>query len=182
MGKRKVSIVSILALLVGFSGLGLGAYSLYNYQQLINQVEPLRPLVRVFSSTSSSIPSTTYTTVDFNVIDFDVTGDFNIITDRFICPSSGYYLVSVMITFTPMYDGEFISAGAYSEGVFEAGSYAQASHTNVLSTGFTDVVYLNAGDYLEVKVYHSGSTARLVYGNSAGTYTYLTITAVDNLN
>ena len=182
MGKRKVSIVSILALLVGFSGLGLGVYSLYNYQQLINQVEPLRPLVRVFSSTSSSIPSTTYTTVDFNVIDFDVTGDFNIITDRFICPSSGYYLVSVMITFTPMYDGEFISAVAYSEGVFEAGSYAQASHTNVLSTGFTDVVYLNAGDYLEVKVYHSGSTARLVYGNSAGTYTYLTITAVDNLN
>ena len=93
MGKRKVSIVSILALLVGLSGLGLGVYSLYNYQQLINQVEPLRPLVRVFSSTSSSIPSTTYTTVDFNVIDFDVTGDFNINTDRFICQSSGYYLV-----------------------------------------------------------------------------------------
>ena len=182
MGKRKVSIFSVFVLIVGLSGLGLGAYSLYNYQQLINQVEPLRPLVRVFSSASSSIPSTTYTIVDFNVIDFDVTGDFNIITDRFICPSSGYYLVSVMITFTPMYDGEFISAVAYSEGVFEAGSYSQASHTNVLSTGFTDVVYLNAGDYLEVKVYHSGSTARLVYGNSAGTYTYLTITAVDNLN
>jgi len=182
MGKRKVSIVSILALLLGLSGLGLGVYSLYNYQQLINQVEPLRPLVRVFTSTSSSIPSTTFTTVNFDVVDFDVTGDFNIVTDRFICPSSGYYLVSVMVTFTPMYDGEFISAVAYSEGVFEAGSYAQASHTNVLSTGFTDVVYLNAGDYLEVKVYHSGSTARLVYGNSAGTYTYLTITAVDNLN
>ncbi len=32
MGKRKVSIVSILALLVGLSGLGLGVYSLYNYQ------------------------------------------------------------------------------------------------------------------------------------------------------
>jgi len=182
MGKRKVSTVSILALLLGLSGLGLGVYSLYNYQQLINQVEPLRPLVRVFTSTSSSIPSTTFTTVNFDVVDFDVTGDFNIVTDRFICPSSGYYLVSVMVTFTPMYDGEFISAVAYSEGVFEAGSYAQASHTNVLSTGFTDVVYLNAGDYLEVKVYHSGSTARLVYGNSAGTYTYLTITAVDNLN
>ena len=179
MGKRKVSIVSILALLVGLSGLGLGGYSLYNYQQLINQVEPLRPLVRVFASTSSSIPSTTSTTVNFNVVDFDVTGDFNIVTDRFICPSSGYYLVSVMVTFTPMYDGEYILAAALSEGVLEAGSYAQASHTNVLSTGFTDIVYLSAGDYLEVSVYHSGSTARLVYGNSAGTYTYLTITAVD---
>ena len=182
MGKRKVSVFSVLVLIIGLSGLGLGVYSLYNYQQLINQVEPLRPLVRVFTSTSSSIPSTTFTTVNFDVVDFDVTGDFNIVTDRFICPSSGYYLVSVMVTFTPMYDGEYILAVAYSEGVFEAGSYAQASHTNVLSTGFTDVVYLNAGDYLEVKVYHSGSTARLVYGNSAGTYTYLTITAVDNLN
>ena len=182
MGKRKVSIFSILTVIIAISGLGVGAYSLYNYQQLINQVEPPRPLVRVFTSVSTSIPSTTYTTVNFDVVDFDVTSDFNIITDRFICPSSGYYLVSVMVTFTPMYDGEYILAVAYSEGVFEAGSYAQASHTNVLSAGFSDIVYLNAGDYLEVRVYHSGSTPRFIYGNSAGTYTYLTITAVDNLN
>jgi len=180
MGKRKVSIFSILTFLVGISGLGLGVYSLYNYQQLITQVEPPRPLVRVFVSASSSIPSTTYTTVNFDVIDFDVTGDFNIMTDRFISPSSGYYLISVMVTFTPMYDGEYILAAAYSEGGYEAGSYAQASHTNVLSTGFTDIVYLSIGEYLEIRVYHSGSTARFVYGNSAGTYTYLTITAVDN--
>ena len=180
MGKRKVSIFSILVLIVGLSGLGVGVYSLYNYQQLINQMESPKPLVRVFASFSSSIPSTTFTTVNFDVIDFVVTSDFNIMTDRFICPSSGYYLVSAMITFTPMYDGEYILAVAFSEGVLKAGSYAQASHTNVLSTGFTDIVYLSAGDYLEVQVYHSGSTARFVYGNSAGTYTYLTITAVDN--
>jgi len=180
MGKRKVSIVSILALIIGVSGFGLAAYSLYNYQQLINQVEPPKPLVRVYTSVSISIPSTTYTTLNFNVEDYDVTGDFNMLTDRFISPSSGYYRVSLMVTFTPMYDGEIILAVALSEGVFESGCYAQASHTNVLSAGFTDIIYLDAGDYLEVQVYHTGGTPRFVYGNSAGTYTYLTITAEDN--
>jgi len=187
MEKRKVSIFSVLVLIVGVSGLGLGVYSLYNYQQLINQVEPLinpveppKTLLRVFVNASTVIPDDIFTTVDFNAIDFDVTGDFNITTNRFICPSSGYYLVSAMITFFNMSVGEIIIAYAISEGVFKSGSYAQASHTYPLSTGFTDVVYLNVGGYLYVGVYHTGSAPRDMYGNPAGTYTYVTITAVDN--
>ncbi|MHA1320092.1 MAG: hypothetical protein ACTSQ1_09800, partial [Promethearchaeota archaeon] len=99
MGKRKISIFSILTVIIAISGLGLGVYSLYNYQQFVNQVEPQSPLVRATLTISYSIPSTTWTTINFNVLDYDETGDFNIITNRFICPTSGYYLVSGMVTF-----------------------------------------------------------------------------------
>ncbi|MBY8987584.1 MAG: hypothetical protein KGD61_03940 [Candidatus Lokiarchaeota archaeon] len=57
MGKRKVSIISILALIVGFSGLGLSVYSLYNYQQLINQVEPPKSLVRAYLNSDYAVSS-----------------------------------------------------------------------------------------------------------------------------
>ena len=181
VGKRKVSIVSILALIVGLSGLGLGVYSLYNYQQLVNQVEPPRSLARASLAFSYSIPSTTWTTINFDVLDYDETGDFNIITNRFICPTSGYYLVSGMVTLI-MQDGETIQLAAFREGVYEAGSLAHASHSDGVSTGFTDIVYLNVSDYLELRAHHTGSGSRSIFGNAEGTYTYLTITAVDNLN
>ena len=42
--------------------------------------------------------------MNFDVLDYDETGDFNLTTDRFICPTSGYYLVSGMVTFGSMLD------------------------------------------------------------------------------
>jgi len=182
MGERKVSVFSVLVLIVGLSGLGVGAYSLYNYQQLISQVEPPKPLARAYLDSGYAITGLGWEVVNFDVLDYDKTGDFNITTDRFICPTSGYYLISGMVTFTFIDDGESIFVAAYREGVFEAGSAAQASYLSTLSTGFTDIVYLNAGDYVELWAYHTASAARTIEGSSAGTYTYLTIAATDILN
>ena len=175
MGKRKVSIFSVLVLIVGLSGLGLGVYSLYNYQQLVSQLESPKPLARAFLATSYSMLDTVWEKVDFDVLDYDVSGDFNITTDRFICPTSGYYLISCMLTFSPMQDGETIKVGVFTESVFEAGSVAHASYTSDLSAGFTDIIFLNAGDYVEFGAYHTGAGLRSIYGSTAGTYTYFTI-------
>ena len=175
MGKRKVSTFSVLVLIVGLSGLGVGVYSLYNNQQLVSQLESPKPLARACLVTSYSTPNGLWFKVDFDVLEYDVSGDFNIITDRFICPTSGYYLISGMITFTAMQDGETISVAAFREGVREAGSIVHAAHTNILSVGFTDIIYLNAGDYVELQAYHTGGASRTIYGSTAGTYTYFTI-------
>lgn len=182
VGKRKGLIVSILALIVGFSGLGFGAYSLYNYQQLINQVEPSKPLARAFLNSSYEISGFTLNVVNFTVLDYDTTGDFNITTDRFICPTSGYYLISGMITYSSMDGGEIIYLAARREGVIEAGCFAQASHVGELSTGFSDIVYLNEGDYVELVTQQISLILKTIYGDSAGTYTYFTIVATDILN
>ena len=172
MRKRKVSIVSILALIIGLSGLGLGAYSLY-------QVISPKPLARAFVSSGHSVPDHNWTVVDFDVEDYDVTSDFNIVTDRFICPTSGYYLISGKVKFVTMLDGEAIVVAVFREGVSEIESSVYGSNTVSLSTNFVDVVYLNAGDYVELRVYHTGSFSRSIYGNTEGTYTYLTIEATD---
>ncbi len=182
MGKRKVSIFSILALIVGLSGLGLGVYSLYNYQQLVNQVEPPRPLARAYLNFGYMFSSGSYNLVNFDVLDYDETGDFNLMTDRFICPISGYYLISGMVTFGGMQDGEAIFAAAFIEGVLKAWIIARAAHSTILSTSFTDIVYLNEGDYVELRAYHTGSGPREIFGDSQGIYTYLTIAATDILN
>ena len=175
MGKRKVSIFSVLVFIIALSGLGLGAFSLYNYQQLVIQLEQPKPLARAFLTTSYSTTNGLWLKVDFDVIEYDVSGDFNILTDRFICPTSGYYLISGKVTFSSMQDGEVINIAAFSEGVREAGSVTHAAHANIVSVGFTDIVHLNAGDYVELSAYHSGSAARTIYGSTAGTYTYFTI-------
>jgi len=175
MGKRKVSIFSVLVFIIALSGLGLGAFSLYNYHQLVIQLEQPKPLARAFLTTSYSTTNGLWLKVDFDVIEYDVSGDFNILTDRFICPTSGYYLISGMVTFSSMQDGEVINIAAFSEGVREAGSVTHAAHANIVSVGFTDIVHLNAGDYVELSAYHSGSASRTIYGSTAGTYTYFTI-------
>ena len=182
VGKRKGLIVSILALIVGFSGLGFGAYSLYNYQQLINQVEPSKPLARAFLNSSYEISGFALNVVNFTVLDYDTTGDFNITTDRFICPTSGYYLISGMIMFSSMNDGEIIYVATRREGILEAGSTAQASTNGGISTGFSDIVYLNEGDYVELLAFHTVTGQRTLYGDSTGAYTYLTIVATDIFN
>ena len=182
MGKRKVSIFSILALILGLSGLGLGVYSLYNYQQLISQVEPPNPLARAFLNSGYVISSGSWMVVNFDVLDYDTTGDFNLMTDRFICPISGYYLISGMLTFSIMTDGEAIFVAAFIEDILKAWNAVRAAHSTILTTSFTDIVYLNEGDYVELRAYHTGSGPRAIFGDSEGIYTYLTITATDILN
>ena len=172
VGKRKVSIFSVLVLIIGLSGLGLGAYSLY-------QVISPKPLARAFVSSGHSVPDHNWTVVDFDIVDYDVTSDFNIVTDRFVCPTSGYYLISGKVKFVIMLDGEAIFVAVFREGVSEIESSVYGSNTVSLSTNFADIVYLNAGDYVEVRVYHTGSLSRSIYGNTEGTYTYLTIEATD---
>ena len=182
MGKRKVSFFSVFVLIIGLSGFGLGAYSLYNYQQLISQVEPPRPLARAHLYFSYEISSGSYTVVNFDVLDYDETGDFNLTTDRFICPISGYYLVSGMVTFGGMQDGEVIYVAAFIEGALKAWIIAGAFNSTILSTSFTDIVYLYEGDYVELRAYHTGIGPREIFGDTEGVYTYLTIAATDILN
>jgi len=182
MGERKVSIFSVLVLIVSLSGLGVGAYSLYNYQQLVTQVESPKPLARAFLDFSYAIPGFVWNVVNFTVLDYDTTSDFNIATDRFICPTSGYYLISGMIMFSSMNDGEIIYVATRREGILEAGSTAQASTNGGISTGFSDIVYLNEGDYVELLAFHTVTGQRTLYGDSTGAYTYLTIVATDIFN
>jgi len=175
MGKKKVSFFSVLVLIVALLGLGLGGYSLYNYQQLVRQVGTPKPLARAFLATSYSMLDTVWEKVDFDVLEYDVSGDFNILSDQFICPTSGYYLISGMVTFSSMQDGEIINIAVFSEGVRETGSVTHAAHANIVSVGFTDILHLNVGDYVELGVYHTGAGLRSIYGSAAGTYTYFTI-------
>ena len=175
MGKKKVSFFSVLVFIVALLGLGVGVYSLYNYQQLVSQIESPKPLTRAFVVTSYSMLDTVWEKIDFDALDYDVNGDFNLITDRFTCPTGGYYLISVMLTFSDMLDGETIRVGVFSEAVFEARSVAHASHATDLSVGFTDIVFLNAGEYIEFGAYHTGAGQRSIFGDSIGTYTYITI-------
>jgi len=175
VGKRKVSIFSVLVLIVGISGLGLGVYSLY-------RIESPKPLARAFVSSGFSVLDSNWTVVNFDVVDYDVTSDFNILTNRFICPTSGNYLISGRVTFVIMLDGEAFWVGVFREDIMVVESSVYGHSTVSLSTNFADIVYLNGGDYNEVRVYHTGSFSRSIYGNTDGTYTYITIAATDILN
>ena len=186
MVERKGSVFGIITLIIGIAGLGLGGYSLYSNLQILNQTnvqEENQSITRVFKSGSTVISENTWWKIDFDVLDFDVYNNFNIITDVFNCTNPDYYQISGLITFVLLQDGEEAYAAIVkNNAINEAINIVHASNTGAISTGVVDIVYLSEGDTIELQTYHTGSGGRGVYGSPNGVYTYLSIAFIGNPN
>ena len=177
MVERKGSVFGIITLIIGIAGLGLGGYSLYSNLQLQSQInvhEDDQSIARVFKSGSTVISENTWWKNDFDVLDFDLYNNFNIITDVFNCTNPGYYQISGLITFVLLQDGEEAYAAIVkNNAINEAIKIVHASNTGAISTGVVDIVYLSEWDTIEIKNYYTGIGSRGVYGSPNGSYNYL---------
>jgi hypothetical protein len=117
-----------------------------------------------------SIPDSTYTVLALNVTDFDGLGEYDAASYRFTALSAGYYQVNASVKF----------AGASGGARFME---VRRNGTTVLGTAIqnvgdvyyrimncSDVVYLNAGDYLEVYVWQSSGAVLSVVAEAPYTF------------
>jgi len=136
---------------------------------------------RVFRTSSYLITPNLWHTVNFDESDFNVGNNFDLSIDSFNCTYAGYYLISGKVTLELLQDGErMLVAIARNTTTLEAGTSTHASYLGFISAGVVDILYLNEGDLIQLRVYHTDSISRNVFGNSYGTYTYFSITLIED--
>jgi len=116
-------------------------------------------LVRAYPSATTSVPTTTFTQIPFNTESYDVDGDYNTGTYRFVAPTTGYYLAVFEGHFTTQTDGAFIELIFRKNGSAYSTTYRHAGNTTNSGSNNVDIIYMTSSQYLECWAYQtSGST------------------------
>lgn len=107
-------------------------------------------LLRVTAPEGQMI-GTTLTTVNFTASIFDRNSNFDLVTDRFIAPTAGYYLVIC----TLHSDTSVTEQGRYAYigkngGIYELIGASKVSPLNSYAISGSTIVSLNPGDYVSV--------------------------------
>jgi len=129
---------------------------------------------RAHRSGDQTIPNETWTKVQLDVEDYDVAGEFDNTTNyRFTATSAGYYLVTAAATFSDIPDGKDAAVAIETTGgntKCRAIAYSSGSTDVLIAPVVADIVYLNAGEYLELWVAHHGGAGIEVVGGTWATY------------
>ena len=109
----------------------------------------VKPMFSAYQSVAQSLTASTWTKLNFQSEEFDLTNAYDTTTMRFTPQKSGYYQVSCSM-YVPGTPG-FIQTGVYKNG----SAYKYGTTTNTVSTLTTTtqscIVYLNGTtDYIEI--------------------------------
>lgn len=118
---------------------------------------------RAYLSSNQSIPSGTDTKVLFDTETFDVDGEYDNTTNyRFTATNAGYYLITSKIMFINKQSGKIYvnriyvnGSTCYEQHVISEGTVINYGHSVTLP----EIVYLAAGDYVEIFAYQNTGSA-----------------------
>lgn len=137
--------------------------------------EPYKSRIRANRAISyQAIPAYSEVKVEFNAKTYDGLGEFDEVTNyRFTAKKAGYYLVHTQLRWTSLVVDEYYASSIKKNNVMITSNDFRTPTTLSYMQAFSDIVYLSAGDYIEVFVYNgSGTEARLTPN---GPYTILAI-------
>ncbi|HRT83932.1 MAG TPA: hypothetical protein P5523_04775, partial [Bacteroidales bacterium] len=133
---------------------------------------------RFTKTTSQSIPTNTDTLIDYETVDYDTHGAFNLSTDRYTAPLAGYYAIAVSTEYAANGTGQRATQLYKNGSLFcELGAHATVSASFTSRVFGNTTLYLNAGDYLELYGYQS-SGGNLNLCVSGDDYTYVSINRI----
>jgi len=128
---------------------------------------------RAYESTAqAAIATATWTQVNFNSVQFDEKSEFDAATNyRFTAKAEGYYQVNARVEFdfsaaTDADDYSYVSLAIYVSGA----EYSRGNQLGLKGAGTTflrnnnapvisDVVYLQVGQYIDIRVYQNTGSA-----------------------
>ena len=127
---------------------------------------------KVGLGTDQSIPDSTYTKVLLDTVDFDVFGEFDITNHRYTASLSGIYIVTGLALWNnaDVVANKRIYAAFFVNGnqVYSAMLQTATSGDNAMSMA-TCNLKLNAGNYVELYVWHNFGSASNIRGLPAQT-------------
>ena len=113
---------------------------------------------KVLLNADQNLTATGWDKLNFDTANFDLNGNFNTTTDRFVAVNAGVYQV------TASYHSEAssTSTNSFGIGVYVDGTLnkrTQVSHygAGLIHREVTTLVQLTAGQYIEIFAYHSGA-------------------------
>lgn len=125
------------------------------------------PKFRAYRMVSNQTVSTSSETkVALTGESYDIASNFDPVTNfRFVAPRSAYYFVIGKIYFAGIADGKSIGLFIYKNGIKFSSSFQHTGSANDITTDYSDIMYLEAGDYLELYASHDhGSDRDLAFG------------------
>lgn len=108
--------------------------------------------------------------VPLDTVTYDTGGMTSVVNGRLVCPVAGYYQVNAEVLFSASATGTYTYCGCSiaKNGVLQAQAYSAPAIQADGSATVSDVIYCNAGDYLELSVVNTQGTA--LAGAAASNY------------
>jgi hypothetical protein len=138
-----------------------------------NDLYPKVPAFSAYLSSNQSISNATWTKIQHNAEEFDLTSEFNTSTYTFTPTVAGYYQINAAITFayTAAADKAFLIYISKNGSVAKYGS--KGSSTGIVYPGATVncLIYLNGTtDYIDCFGYQNTGGSQLAVGLQSDTY------------
>ena len=136
---------------------------------------PTPPLSRVRVHTSNDTSVSGATQLPFNTLDFDTKSEFDVTSHQFTPLVSGYYAVYASAYFSGATTNQQYATKIYVNNaeVSESNKIRVNASDDPFTIPVADIVFLNAGDHLDIYGYTNGGASPTV--NHGSTITYLTI-------
>ncbi len=136
------------------------------------------PRARVYRLGSYSLDSSTTATFDYTNTSYDTHNAFNLTSDAYIIPETGFYQVIAQYSITAD-DQDFFKIYIDINGApHTVSSFTASRYTNTYTVSITDFLNTTAGDLITIDAYifNAGGVSRLVY--SAEDYSFFAISKI----
>jgi hypothetical protein len=127
---------------------------------------------RMLRSAAWTMPaSASFSKIPLDTTTYDTGGMASVPNGRITCPTAGYYEVNANVMFNISTTAAYtqVAVSIYKNGAQGSSNYDYAAVVTNVGIAVSDVIYCNAGDYLELWAMNSQGTATLANPN----YNYL---------
>lgn len=126
-----------------------------------------QPGARALLSANQSIPSNAWSTLDLDVVDWDIDGDFDIVNHWFECPNDGVYMICVATKVLNVTNATPFGCSIYVNGALAGGrvTFVVGGTANPGSAA-SDMLELSAGDHIQCAAFQRTGANRDVQGGN----------------
>jgi hypothetical protein len=130
---------------------------LYGHLSVVQVDQALTPTVqpttaaRAYRNAAFNMPAGAWTKIPVDTVGTDPGGHISLPNSRYVCPVTGYYAVSISVAYTPT-AAALVAAACYKNGTaaFKSLISEPTPTAGVAGASASDIVFCNAGDYLEL--------------------------------
>ena len=126
-----------------------------------------------------SIPSGSFQTFNYNQISYDNRDAFNLTSDSYKVPGSGFYQVIAQYSINAI-DGDFFMIQLLSNGIISCSRSSTASNsTNTFGVTLTNIFNFAEGDTLTIRVYQYNYEGTQRYIFHGGAHNFFAIAKIN---
>ena len=117
---------------------------------------------------ADTVGDTTPHKITFTAESYDEGGNFA--DSKFVAPVNGYYAIDASVGYSPGTDGKYYECGVYKNGAYAVYGEVHGAGTVGLVANISDVLKLNATDYIELYYAHNAANTTDLSGGEIGTH------------